>query len=154
MRHLLPKTLIVSLCFITMFTLLPRARAASPDFDLGDYAGKVVVVDFWASWCGPCRRSFPWMNAMQARYADQGLVFVAINLDTDAEAAADFLVEVPAHFELRYSPDGSLAREFEVEAMPSSFVFDRNGNAVGRFLGFRDSEKTEFERLLLETLRK
>src|SRR3989338_7480795 len=63
-----------------------------------DYPDQVVLLDFWASWCGPCRQSFPWMNEMQARYGKDGLTVVAINLDSEHDAAQDFLNEIPANF--------------------------------------------------------
>lgn len=139
-------------CLVAMTWAAAPAAAEPPRFDLADYAGKVVVVDFWASWCVPCRRSFPWMNDMQAKYADQGLVIVGINVDADAAAAAAFLAEVPAEFDVHYSPDGSLAEEFGVVAMPSSYVFDRDGRQVARHLGFKVREQDDFEALLVETL--
>lgn len=137
---------------------LPPATAvfASDDdagLDLEQYRGKVVVVDFWASWCVPCRRSFPWMNAMQAKYADDGLVIVAINMDAEAGDAETFLRDYPADFEILYDPTGNIAQEFEVIAMPSSYIFDRDGNRVTRHLGFKVRQQDEYEALLVETLK-
>ena len=62
-------------------TMATQWRNQPPIFDLGKYEGQVVVLDFWASWCVPCRRSFPWLNAMHAKYAGQGLVIIGVNLD-------------------------------------------------------------------------
>ena len=73
---------------------------------LSDLHGKVVLLDFWASWCGPCRQSFPWMNAMQAKYEDQGFEIVAINVDQKPEAAAEFLRQIPATFTIAYDAEG------------------------------------------------
>jgi thiol-disulfide isomerase/thioredoxin len=110
---------------------------ASGDSLVSEREGKVVVVDFWASWCVPCRRSFPWMNTMTEKYADDGLVIVAVNLDKDRAAADAFLAEIPADFEIEFDPDATIAREYGVEAMPSSLVFGRDGKLVARHLGFK-----------------
>src|SRR5579863_797355 len=75
------------------------ASAAAPDLDLNQYHGKVVYLDFWASWCKPCRQSFPWMNRMLDMYGDKGLVIIAVNLDEDRKDADRFLKEVPAKFQ-------------------------------------------------------
>ena len=69
-------------------------------FDLAQYQNKVVYIDFWASWCGPCRKSFPWINAIQEKYKDKGLVVIGINLDKDIEKAKQFLKITPAQFSL------------------------------------------------------
>jgi thiol-disulfide isomerase/thioredoxin len=136
---------------------LPPAATVVADEDAGlnleNYRGKVVVVDFWASWCVPCRRSFPWMNEMQAKYADDGLVIVGINMDAEAGEAATFLRDYPADFEILYDPTGDIAQDFEVIAMPSSYIFDRDGNQVTRHLGFKVRQQDEYEALLVETLK-
>jgi len=66
---------------------------SATQFELKKYEGQVVVLDFWASWCAPCRRSFPWLNAMHAKYSSQGLVIIGVNVDNDPAAAATFLEE-------------------------------------------------------------
>ena len=100
----------------------PRGRAAA---GLGPIKGKVVWVDFWASWCVPCRRSFPWMNTMHRKYGAEGLEIIAVNLDKERALADGFLAETPAEFALRFDPAGALAKEFGVQAMPSSYLARR-----------------------------
>ena len=129
---------------------VPLAAAPAEPFDLASYRGNVVVLDFWASWCVPCRRSFPWMNAMQEKYRDRGLVIVGVNLDADD--AARFLERYPAQFEITYDPDGDLARQFDVIAMPSSYVIGRNGQRIATHLGFKVRQQDEYEALLVEAL--
>ena len=131
---------------------VPLAAAPAEPFDLASYRGNVVVLDFWASWCVPCRRSFPWMNAMQEKYRDRGLVIVGVNLDADADDAARFLERYPAQFEITYDPDGDLARQFDVIAMPSSYVIGRNGQRIATHLGFKVRQQDEYEALLVEAL--
>src|SRR5258706_12593285 len=76
--------------------------------------GKVVYVDFWASWCGPCRRSFPWMNAMNRKYGAQGLTIVAINVDKKHEDAMRFLSEMPTEFTVVYDAPGAVPAAYAV----------------------------------------
>lgn len=120
------------------------SRAAS-DFNLERYRGKVVVLDFWASWCAPCRQSFPWLNDMQSKYGPQGLVIIGINVDRERADADTFLRAVPAKFELAFDPTGALAAQYEIPGMPSSFVVDRTGRVVARHIGFRTGDRAERE---------
>ncbi len=91
--------------------------SAEDSLDLTQYQGKVVVLDFWASWCAPCRRSFPWWNTMHAKYAEEGLVIIGVNLDNDPDSAQEFLEEFPADFEIYFDQNKQLARQFGVQAM-------------------------------------
>ena len=108
-------------------TVSGASSVGSVPLDLARYRGRVVVVDFWASWCKPCRQSIPWLNEMRARYGDDGLVIVGVNVDALRSDAERFLREVPAEFELVYDPEGALAGLYKLQGMPMSFVFDRNG---------------------------
>ena len=130
--------------FIAVFSCA-AALAGRPTLDLADYRGRVVVVDFWASWCKPCRASIPWLNQMRSRYGAQGLVIIGVNVDAERADAERFLREVPIDFDVLYDSQGVLAEQFKVQGMPSSFVFDRDGKLVGTHLGFRENRRTEHE---------
>ena len=91
---------------------------------------------------------------MQEKYGDIGLVIIGVNMDSDAADAKTFLQAYPAKFKIISDPDGDLAREYEVIAMPSSYIFDRNGVLVTRHRGFKVKRQDEYEAILLETLRK
>jgi len=120
--------------------------------DLGQYRGKVVYLDFWASWCEPCRKSFPWMNAMQRKYSERGLVIIAVNVDTERKDADRFLKAVPASFHVVYDPEGGLAQQYQLSRMPSSFIIGPDGRVAAHHEGFtRDSPRdgeAEIQRLL------
>ena len=77
-------------------------------FDLKKYHGKVVYLDFWASWCKPCQKSFPWMNRLVARYPDDVFTVITINLDAETEAMHHFLGKVPAKFDIYHDPSGAI----------------------------------------------
>ena len=129
------------------------ARAAPPPA-LQPVEGRVVWVDFWASWCVPCRRSFPWLNSMHRKYESEGLQIIAVNLDKDRALADAFLAEVPAEFALRFDPAGALAKEFGVQAMPSSFLIDLDGNVLASHAGFRTGDTADYERAIQDALSK
>src|ERR1044072_2108746 len=113
------------------------ALAAAPELpgELARYRGQVLVVDFWASWCKPCRQSIPWLNDLRARYGAQGLVIVGVNVDANRGDAEKFQRDVPIGFEVLYDPMGKLAEQLGLQCMPTSFVFVRDGNLAPTFLG-------------------
>jgi cytochrome c biogenesis protein CcmG/thiol:disulfide interchange protein DsbE len=135
-----------------MLVLLPDVGSSAESFQLSEYEGKVVVLDFWASWCVPCRRSFPWMNQMHQKYADEGLVIVAVNLDNNAVDAAAFLREYPPNFRIVYDTDKTLARSYGIQAMPSSILVGRDGEPVDVHLGFKVKQQPEYEAAIREAL--
>jgi thiol-disulfide isomerase/thioredoxin len=134
----------VSSIAVLLLVTLGAARAAPPAA-LAPVEGRVIWVDFWASWCVPCRRSFPWLNTMQRKYGADGFQIIAVNLDKDRALADGFLEEVPADFSLRFDPAGALAKQFGVQTMPSSFLIDADGNTITSHFGFRSSEAAEYE---------
>jgi cytochrome c biogenesis protein CcmG/thiol:disulfide interchange protein DsbE len=107
--------------------------------------GKVVYLDFWASWCTPCRKSFPWMNAMQSKYKDKGFVVVAVNLDKSKNKAQEFLNEFDRSFVVAFDPEGKTAERYKVMGMPSSYLIDRNGQIHLSHIGFRESDTDKLE---------
>lgn len=120
--------------------------------DLSAYRGKVVVVDFWASWCVPCRRSFPWLDSMQRKYGEDGLVVIGINEDNEPADAEAFLRSFPVTFRIIADQNGKLAREFDLVAMPSSFVIGRDGELAVKHLGFKNAKEDEYETTLRRLL--
>jgi thiol-disulfide isomerase/thioredoxin len=144
----------VQICFAAALlgALLAPAALAGETLDLARYRGKVVLVDFWASWCKPCRDSLPWLNLMQEKYGPLGLVVIGVNVDRNRADAERFLEAVPARFQLLYDPDGVLAARYELMGMPSSLVFDPEGSLVASHVGFRnglrDEREAELRRLL------
>jgi len=107
--------------------------------------GKVTYLDFWASWCGPCKKSFPWMSEMQSRYGSRGFQVIAINLDKKREDADRFLAETPASFKVAFDGKGESARLFAIKGMPSSVLIGPDGRVIAVHSGFRDEERKELE---------
>ncbi len=111
--------------------------------DLTQYKGKVVYVDFWASWCGPCAQSFPFMNKLQGDLQAKGLEIVGVNLDEEPAEAKAFLEKTPAKFAVMADASGQCPQEFGVKAMPSSYLIDRKGVIRHVHLGFKPSEAAQ-----------
>ena len=114
--------------------------------------GYVVYLDFWASWCTPCRKSFPWMNEMQQKYGDKHFKVISINVDAERDLAQKFLVNTPANFSVLYDPDGNLAKEMKLKGMPSSFIIDAKGVVVSAHVGFNDKKKVVYEQEIQQLL--
>lgn len=138
---------------VALFCAMAVTRAA-PLPALEPVEGRVIWVDFWASWCVPCRRSFPWLNSMHRKYGAGGLQIIAVNLDKDRALADRFLAEVPAEFALRFDPAGALAKQFGVQAMPSSFLIDADGKVLASHAGFRTADTADYERAIESALEK
>lgn len=129
------------------------SMAQEPALDLEKYRGKVVYLDFWASWCIPCRASFPWMNAMGKKYGNGEFTIITVNLDKKKAYMDEFLSGFSdMRFTVIRDPEAKLAREWEVAGMPASFLIDRKGNIRYSHIGFFSDEKDEYEAQILELL--
>jgi cytochrome c biogenesis protein CcmG/thiol:disulfide interchange protein DsbE len=141
---------LVLLCFCFATSAAPAQEPAVPQ--LSSFRGKVVYLDFWASWCAPCRQSFPWMNELQKRYADHGFTVIAVNVDHERVDAEKFLRKLSPAFQIRFDPDGDWARRFNVHGMPTSVVLDRNGKARFTHIGFRNADAARYEQQIQQLL--
>lgn len=119
---------------------------------LKQFAGKVVYVDFWASWCAPCRVSFPELNKLYTKLNAQGFEVIAINLDEDKTNAEKFLNDIPVNFTVLRDSTGEWADQFVVESMPTSFIVDRNGVVQQIHHGFTTADVPELEQKITALL--
>lgn len=125
---------VVFAVFALLMPLAGTAKAA--DLDLSAYRGKVVYLDFWASWCTPCRLSFPWMNEMQQTYSRNGLVVIGVNVDHDRALADEFLRASGPGFKIVYDPNGTIASQYNFRDMPTSVLIGRDGKVHFTHDGF------------------
>lgn len=141
--------------------LLPLLLVLSPlkadiysidQLDLEAQAGKVVYLDFWASWCKPCRESFPWMNSLLTRYPADRFTVITINLDAETGEMHRFLEKIGADFDIYHDPSGAIAEQFELQGMPTSYLIDASGKVVRKHIGFYTSKVNEYEREIEELL--
>ena len=152
MIHALSRLLVGLALAVALVIPTALAHEDLATLDLRAYHGKVVYLDFWASWCTPCRRSFPWLDAMQRKHGDAGLVVIAVNVDTERKLASDFLREVPVGFRIAYDPKGELAAQWQLLGMPSSFMIDRSGKVRSRHESFRSDQTAGLEAQLIALL--
>ena len=131
------------------------ALAAAGDatsHSLKQFQGKVLYVDFWASWCGPCAKSFPFLNHLNHEFKERGLQVIGINLDEKPADAQDFLSQYPADFMVASGANQQCAMDFGVKAMPSSYLVDRKGRIRHIHLGFKAGEAEELTTLIDQLL--
>jgi cytochrome c biogenesis protein CcmG/thiol:disulfide interchange protein DsbE len=140
-----------SILIVVCFLLAPMAHAASP-IDLSEFRGRVLYLDFWASWCAPCQQSFPWLQLMKDTYEGQGLTVVAVNLDQHRSDAERFLARFHPNFDVRFDPLAEAAERFKVQGMPTSMIIDRRGVVRFTHIGFRPLDGTVYENQLREIL--
>ena len=164
MTNTRPPVSLNTLIFLLLtFIINPSAVAASkaPVFELpGDtgsisleqYQNQVVYIDFWASWCVPCKYAFQWLNEMQERYGEDGFKVIGINVDKDKAMAQKFLELVPATFDIAYDPEGKVADLYSLKVMPSSYLIDRDGNLVHAHKGFKTSDGSRMEDMIRKLL--
>ena len=130
---------------LSVGSMVPAANLPADPLGLAQFRGKVVYLDFWASWCVPCRESFPWMSSLQRKFAADGLVVISVNLDAERSEADRFLARYPASFPVKFDPQGAVAEQFEVQNMPTSFLVDRAGKMQARHAGFRLKDREALE---------
>lgn len=121
---------------------LPKLSQLLPGAKVPDTSGKVVLVDFWASWCGPCKASFPVLNKLHDKYSSKGLVIIGVGVDDDAAKYKAFADKMGAKFPLVHDAQHKAAAFFNPTTMPSSFITDRKGVIRHVHTGFHPS-KTE-----------
>lgn len=114
---------------------------------------QVVYVDFWASWCAPCRQSFPWMKKLNSEYRDKGLRIVAVSVDKDHFAAQRFLSLEEVDFVTLFDSLGNLAEKYDLQSMPTSFVYDRAGVLRSTHQGFHVDDTTTLDSIIVSLLK-
>jgi len=147
LQRLRSGALTLSLLLVAL-ALAPTAGAAGTDangLDLNAYKGKVVYLDFWASWCAPCKQSFPFMQSLAATYPSRDLAIIAVNLDHSQKRAEAFLNEVGANFPVVYDPKGALAKRFKVSDMPTSILIGRDGTVRYVHQGFFPAKEGDYQ---------
>ena len=120
---------------------------------LEDLRGQVVMVNFWATWCGPCREEMPHLEALYQRYSDLGFTLLGVNVEEDSSGADAFLAETPVTFPILFDPDNEVSELYNVVAMPSTVLIDRNGNLRFVHHGYQTGYEGEYQNQIRALLR-
>lgn len=127
--------------------LVATSLAGEP-VDLAALTGKVVVVDFWATWCEPCRDELPELAALQRELGERGLVVLGVSVDDERETIEQFLAAMPVAITMVHDHDDAIAGAWAPPAMPTSYVIDRSGKLVHRQLGYRHGDAATLRRAI------
>lgn len=147
--------------FISLSAQAIEVGQKAPDFELpgkaglvrlSDLKGQTVYLDFWASWCGPCRQSFPWMNEMQSRYGAKGLTVLGLNVDANLDDAQAFLAANPAKFAVAFDGKGKAPASYGIKGMPTSLLIGPDGKVLWVHTGFKAEESAALEQKIRQAL--
>ena len=147
----------IPFCLLAFVTVAANAASSAlpvrPDnFNLNAFKGKVVYLDFWASWCGPCKLSFPYMEQLAHSFDNRELVVIADNLDHSTAKAQAFLRSLGATIPVMYDRKGVLATRFNVSTMPTSILIDRDGKIRYVHKGFFENKESEYTSHVIELI--
>lgn len=123
------------------------------NFRLSEHRGEVLFINFWASWCGPCRQEMPLLEELHQRYESAGFKVIGITIDEDTSEADALLAKIPVSFPVLYDPKSDISRLFDVDAMPTSVVIDRNGNMRYLHRGYKPGYEDEYRAQIRELIR-
>ena len=132
------------------FTLVDRSGQS---VSLSDLKGQVVLINFWATWCGPCRKEMPLLEQLYSRYEPLGFTLLGVNVEEGDVNAEAFLAETPVSFPILFDPENQVSKLYDVSAMPSTVLVDRQGNM--RFLhhGYQDGYENIYQDQIRQLVR-
>ncbi|MFQ3251440.1 TlpA disulfide reductase family protein [Glaciecola sp.] len=141
----------------------PASGELSPDFTLksrdggniklSEQRGNIVMVNFWASWCGPCREELPAFEELYQEYQDMGVEILAVNVDDEAEKANVLLQDIEVSFPVLYDTSGEVSELYDVSAMPTTVLIDRDGNVRLLHPGYRKGDEKKYEKAIKMLMR-
>jgi len=111
---------------------------------LADLKGRIVLVNFWASWCGPCRKEMPLLEQLNRQYRSKGVTLVGVNVEPDSAAATDWLKATPVSFPILFDVDSKVSKLYQVEGMPNTVILDRKGNVRYIHRGYSAGAENEY----------
>ena len=114
------------------------------DISLSQYQGQVVMINFWASWCGPCRQEMPVLDKLYTKYKPMGFTMLGVNVEPDSKAAIDWLKETPVSFPILFDKDSKVSKLYEVAGMPSTVIIDRAGKVRVLHRGYKPGDENEY----------
>ena len=151
------------LCLLLLMVQAVAAQEAAPLFtgvavnteqqiSLADYRGKVVFLDFWASWCAPCRASLPAYEQMRQEIGTEEFEIIAINVDENTSDGLEFLAQHPVSYPVLADPNGEIGIPYGIRTLPRSFLLDRNGQIITSQKSFKAGDEIELKQEIEELL--
>ena len=164
MKRFLPKQVFPALLLAVLSSgLAGAAHAPAPDFtltsrdgrtvSLGQLRGQVVMINFWATWCGPCRQEMPLLDALYQRYSKLGFTLLGVNVEENSSGADAYLKETPVSFPILFDPKNQVSELYDVNAMPSTVLVDRNGQVRFLHKGYKPGYEDEYLNQIRELIR-
>ncbi len=132
------------------FTLKSRG---GENIKLSELRGQVVMINFWASWCGPCRQEMPLLDQLYQRYQPMGFTLLGVNVEEDSRAADKILKEIPVSFPVLYDKKNQVSESYQVRAMPSTFLIDRDGKVRYLHKGYQPGYEEEYQQQIRELVK-
>jgi len=120
------------------------ANRAGGELSLDGLKGQVVMINFWASWCGPCRQEFPALDQIYAKYKPMGFQMIAINVESEKADAEKFLGKTPVSFPILFDPDNKVSGSYGVSAMPTTFLVDRQGRLRWQHRAYKPGDEAKY----------
>ena len=132
------------------FTLASRA---GQDVSLTQYKGNVVMINFWASWCGPCRQEMPLLESIYKKYNKLGFTMLGVNVEPDSNAANEWLKQTPVSFPILYDKESKVSKAYDVATMPSTVIIDRSGKVRMLHRGYKPGDENDYMNSIRELIR-
>jgi thiol-disulfide isomerase/thioredoxin len=149
--------------FTPIHTFAGDAKGPAPDFTLAskdggnvrlqEQLGNVVLINFWASWCGPCREELPYLEELQQEYADLGFTVLAVNVDEDPSKADILLNDIAVTFPVLFDVNDDVSKLYDVQAMPTTVIVDRDGNQRLLHYGYKSGDEVKYKQAVKALLR-
>ncbi len=120
---------------------------------LSELRGQVVLLNFWASWCGPCRQEMPLLEKMQRRYSSLGFTILGVNVEEDPRKAKTLLKDISVSFPILFDTRNTVSKQYKVSAMPSTVMIDRNGNMRYLHKGYKPGDEAQYKKWVKQLIR-
>jgi peroxiredoxin len=120
---------------------------------LSQYKGQVVMVNFWATWCGPCQQEMPLLDQMYKKYKPAGFTLIGVNVDKEAPAVKELLARKPVSFPVLLDPANQVSKAYHVDEMPSSVIIDRKGEIRYIHRGYKPGDENEYQDRIRQLIR-
>lgn len=163
MRIIKTITLLISLLLMSLGASAAMIDGKAPDFTLknmkgenvklSEHQGEVVMINFWASWCAPCRQEMPILNDLYRKYRDAGFTLLAVNVEEDTKGAKKMARDLRVVFPVLFDTTNEVSKKYDVQAMPSTILVDRDGNLRYLHRGYLPGYEDEYHKQVRELMR-